>query len=76
MEFNTGVGYKAEILNSLGLDPGRAKITFLEKKDVHRIKTSNNKIFITTRLQRQKLRDLKQNLKQKLQFHKFQVALN
>ena len=61
MEFNTGVGCKAKILESLGLDPGQATITFLEKKDAHRIKTSEKKISIATRLQRQKLRSLKKS---------------
>ena len=61
MEFITGVGCKAEILESLGLDLGQATITFLEKKDAHRIKTSEKKISIATWLQRQKLRSLKKS---------------
>ena len=61
MEFNTSVGCKAEILESLGLDPGQATITILEKKDAHCIKTSEKKIYIATRLQRQKLRSLKKS---------------
>lgn len=44
MEFNTAAESKTEIFEALRLDPGQAPIRFLEKKDMHRLKTSDNKI--------------------------------
>ena len=61
IEFNSGVGCKAEILESLGLDSGQATSTFSEKKDAHHIKTSEEKISIAIRLLRQKLRSLQKS---------------
>ena len=61
MEFNTGAGCKAEILDSLGIDPGKPVIESLEKSDLQRVKNSERKISISARLQQQKLRSIKKS---------------